>query len=196
MNEASKYGMELEKIFEEAYNLMAEARRVPFTDRLMIDESDLSSILDDLREAIPKEVKIANEILEEQKRIVNKAYADAESIINNAKTQAENIVGSARAEADRMVQEQSVVQEANALAEELKLNAMNYQKQVQDEADDYALRVKNDSLQYSDEMLAYISKTLSSALDACSKNRSNIASELRVLGNPIPELPNSEDEEE
>lgn len=196
MSDANKYGMELERIFEEAYNLMAEAKRVPFTDRLMIDESDLSGILDDLREAIPKEVKIANDILEEQKKIVNKAYADAENIISNAKTQAENIVGSARAEAERMVQEQEIVREANAVAEEVKASALHYQEQIQGEADEYALRIKKDALEYSEEMLAYISETLNSALKGCSDNRNSINSEMRNLTSPRDYFNASSDEEE
>ena len=184
MSEASKYGMELERIFEEAYNLMADAKRVPFTDRLMIDESDLSSILDDLREAIPKEVKIAESILEEQKKIVDKAYADAENIISNAKDQADSIVNTAKNQAERMVSEQEIVKEANAVAEEVKANAEAYQKQVQDEADAYALHIKKDSLEYSEEMLAYISNTLNSALEGCQNNRSSIATEMRNLTTP------------
>lgn len=195
MSDANKYGMELEKIFEEAYNLMAEARRLPFTDKLMIDESDLSSILDDLREAIPKEVKIAEGILEEQKKIVNKAYADAENIINNAKSQAENIVGSARAEAERMVQEQEIVKEANIYAENIKNEALGYQKRVQGEADEYAMHIKSESLQYSEEMLAYISTTLTSALEGCNNNRNSIASEMRNLTNRSDFFPQNTEEE-
>lgn len=189
MSDANKYGMELEKIFEEAYNLMAEAKRFPFTDKLMIDESDLSSILDDLREAIPKEVKIATEILEEQKKIVNKAYADAETIITNAKNQAEGIVSAARAEAERMVQEQEIVRAAQAEAEEIKTNAARYQEQIQGEADEYSLRVKKDALQYSDEMLAYISNTLKSALEGCDENRTNIGNEMRNINTPRFDVP-------
>ena len=52
------------------------------------------------------------------------------------------------------------------------------------EADEYALHVKKDSLQYSDEMLAYISSTLSSALEGCNNNRSSIASEMRNITSP------------
>jgi len=196
MSDANKYGMELERIFEEAYNLMAEARRVPFTDRLMIDESDLSSILDDLRDAIPKEVKIANDILEEQKKIVNKAYADAENIINNAKAQADGIVNSARAEAERLIQEQEIVQQANHVAEEVKASALEYQKQVQSEADEYSLHVKKDALEYSDEMLAFISNTLSSALEGCNNNRNSISSEMRNLAAPKSYFEQTEEAEE
>lgn len=195
MSEANKYGMELERIFEEAYNLMAEAKRVPFTDKLMIDESDLSSILDDLREAIPKEVKIANDILEEQKKIVNKAYADAENIIQNAKSQAESIVSSAKDEAERMVQEQEIVREANNVADEVKANALRYQEQIHAEADDYALHVKRDALEYSEEMLAYIGDTLNSALKGLNDNRSSIGAEMRNLATPSSYYENKNEEE-
>ena len=80
MIERSNTNVALEKLFEEVYNMMAEAKRVPFTERIMLDESDLANALDDLKDAIPREIKSANQVLEEQKNIVNKAYADADRI--------------------------------------------------------------------------------------------------------------------
>ena len=47
----------LDRIFDEMYNLISEANRIPLTDKIIIEESDLAGILDDLKEAIPKEVK-------------------------------------------------------------------------------------------------------------------------------------------
>ena len=57
----------LDRIFDEMYNLISEANRIPLTDKIIIEESDLAGILDDLKEAIPKEVKSATRLLEEQK---------------------------------------------------------------------------------------------------------------------------------
>ena len=84
MIERSNTNVALEKLFEEVYNMMAEAKRVPFTERIMLDESDLANALDDLKDAIPREIKSANQVLEEQKNIVNKAYADADRIVQEA----------------------------------------------------------------------------------------------------------------
>ena len=52
----------LDRIFDEMYNLISEANRIPLTDKIIIEESDLAGILDDLKEAIPKEVKSATSL--------------------------------------------------------------------------------------------------------------------------------------
>ena len=54
-------------------DLVSNARRVPLMDKIMLDENDLLNIIDDLKEAIPREIKSANQVLEEQKNIVDKA---------------------------------------------------------------------------------------------------------------------------
>ena len=43
----------LDRIFDEMYNLISEANRIPLTDKIIIEESDLAGILEDLKEAIP-----------------------------------------------------------------------------------------------------------------------------------------------
>ena len=49
----------LDRIFDEMYNLISAASRIPLTDKIIVEESDLAEILDDLKEAIPREVKSA-----------------------------------------------------------------------------------------------------------------------------------------
>ena len=82
----------LDRIFDEMYNLISAASRIPLTDKIIVEESDLAEILDDLKEAIPREVKSAAKLLEEQKAIINKAHEDADNIVVQAKTEAERIV--------------------------------------------------------------------------------------------------------
>lgn len=200
----------LETLFEEFFNMMAEAKHVPFSDKLLLDEGDLSNIVEDLKEAIPREVSNASKVLEEQKNIINSAYADAERIGQEARTSAEHIVGAAQAEADALVQQEAIVQQANAVAEEIKANALHYQEELQAEAqqyqaevraeaDAYALRVKQDALQYAQEMLVYLSGNLQSALQGLSENRISVESELYHLQNgdaqaEEAELPEEEQE--
>ena len=42
----------LDRIFDEMYNLISAASRIPLTDKIIVEESDLAEILDDLKEAI------------------------------------------------------------------------------------------------------------------------------------------------
>lgn len=192
MIERSNTNVALEKLFEEVYDMMANAKRVPFTERIMIDESDLANALDDLKDAIPREIKSANQILEEQKNIVNKAYADAERIVQEAKAEAERVLNVAQAEAEAKVQQEEVVKQANAVAQEVKSETQQYEtetkaaadayaEQVKGEADEYAVMVKQDALQYADEMLAFISDNLQSAVRSITENRENINEEMSKI---------------
>lgn len=196
MIERSNTNVALEKLFEEVYDMMANAKRVPFTERIMLDESDLANALDDLKEAIPREIKSANQILEEQKNIVNKAYADADRIVQEAKAEAERILNVAQAEADAKVRQEEVVKQANSVAEEVKNTTLQYEaetkaaadayaEQAKREADEYAVMMKQDALQYADEMLAFIDQTLQSAVHSIAGNRENISNEMsKVLSGP------------
>ena len=112
MIERNKTNVALDGLFEQFLNLISEARRVPLVDKIMVDENDLLNIIDDLKEAIPREIKSANQVLEEQKNIVNKAYADADRIVQQAKDEAERIVSVAQAEADAKVQQEEIVKQA------------------------------------------------------------------------------------
>ena len=135
----------LDRIFDEMYNLISAASRIPLTDKIIVEESDLAEILDDLKEAIPREVKSAAKLLEEQKAIINKAHEDADNIVVQAKTEAERIVEIAKAEAERLVRQEEVVQQAQAFAEDIKKYgpcAMNREVKGRKQTL-YAERVKN-----------------------------------------------------
>lgn len=174
----------LDRIFDEMYNLISAASRIPLTDKIIVEESDLAEILDDLKEAIPREVKSAAKLLEEQKAIINKAHEDADNIVVQAKTEAERIVEIAKAEAERLVRQEEVVQQAQAFAEGIKNTALRHEQEVKEEADAYAERVKMDVLQYADDMLAYLSGNLQSALQGLNDNRNSVNDERRKLAAP------------
>lgn len=181
MIERNNTSVTLDRIFEDIYNLVTEANRIPLTDKVIIEANDLADALDELKAAIPKEVRNASQVLEEQKSIVNKAYEEADRIVQQAKSEAERIVGVANAEADRILQDEEIVKQANAVAEDIKANALRYQEEVKREADEYALHVKQDSLQYADDMLAYLGNNLQSALQGLTDNRGSILAELNNL---------------
>lgn len=194
MIERSNSNMALEKIFDELFNLINDATRFPLTEKIVLNESDLAGILDDLRDAIPNEIKTATDILEKQKSIINKAYSDADNIVQNAKNESERILSSAKAEADRMIQQEEVVRQANSYAEEIKAEAVRYAEDTKADAESYALQVKKDSLQYADDMLAYIGNTLSSAMKGLDDNRESISSAQQALF--MPQAPEYSEEEE
>ena len=82
------------------------------------------------------------------------------------------------------MQQEEIVKQANAAAEDIKANALRYQEETKTAADDYALQVKQDSLQYAEDMLAYLSGNLSSALKGLEENKLNVENEMQNLKLP------------
>lgn len=188
MIERNKTNVALDGLFDEFLDLVSNARRVPLMDKIMLDENDLLNIIDDLKEAIPREIKSANQVLEEQKNIVDKAYADADRIVQQAKEEAERIVSVAQAEADAKVQQEEIVKQANAVAEDVKANALRYQEETKLAADEYALQVKQSSLKYADDMLEFLSGNLTSALGGLKENIQSVKEEMNNIQHPqVPE---------
>ncbi len=181
MIERNNTNVALDALFEEAYSILQNANRIPLYGKLMIDEEELGGVLEDLKEAIPKEIKSATQVLEEQKNIINKAYSDADRIVSQARDEAERIVGAAKAQADAMIQQEEIVKQANAEAQELKAAADEYARGTRSEAEEYAYRIKNDSLQYADDMLDYLSNQMQEAVQAMAQNRSSINDEMHNL---------------
>ena len=103
-----------------------------------------------------------------------------------------------QSEYDAYVQQEEIGYHANAAAEDIKANALRYQEETKTAADDYALQVKQDSLQYAEDMLAYLSGNLSSALKGLEENKVNVENEMQNLKLPVvaEEAPEQETPEE
>ena len=175
----------LDQIFDDLYNLISEANRIPLTDKIIVEESDLSAILDDLKEAIPKEVKRASEVLPESQKIMSSAKEEAAATVEKANLEAEHIITAAKEEADRLVRQEEIVRQAEMLSKDIKTSAQRYEDEVKQGADQYADQVKTDSLQYADDMLGYLGNSLQSALRAIEDNRNSVNEERKGLAELI-----------
>ena len=196
MIERNNTSVTLDRIFEDIYNLVTEANRIPLTDKVIIEANDLADALDELKAAIPKEVRNASQVLEEQKSIVNKAYEDADRIVEQAKAEAERIVAIAEAEAERMIKQEEIVKEASAIAEEIKANALRYQEEVKAEAEDFANVTKLEALQYVDNMLEVFETRFSEDLKTLATNRDSVLFEIQKLNTVGKKAVAQVDEEE
>ena len=196
MIERNNTSVTLDRIFEDIYTLVTEANRIPLTDKVIIEANDLADALDELKAAIPKEVRNASQVLEEQKTIVNKAYEDSDRIIEQAKAEAERIVAIAEAEAERMIKQEEIVKEASAIAEEIKANALRYQEEVKAEAEDFANVTKLEALQYVDNMLEFFETRFSEDLKTLATNRDSVLFEIQKLNTVGKKAVAQVDEEE
>ena len=71
---------------------VAEGRRVLLSNRIMVEEGEFMTILDQLRDSIPVEVKQARRVLQERQKIIVDAQTEATKIITMAKERSEYLV--------------------------------------------------------------------------------------------------------
>ena len=97
-------------------NLVAGASHLPLTGKALIDEDELSALIDELRNALPQELDRAEQIIR-----------DRESMIQSAQQQAEKIIKDAQRQAERLVDENDIVLKArkNAQRRQLPLKPIN-----------------------------------------------------------------------
>ncbi len=75
-------------LIEQLERLISSGRNMPLTSNVIIDQARALDLLDQLRVAVPEEVRQAKRINEETERIVERAQEEAERILARAQEQA------------------------------------------------------------------------------------------------------------
>jgi len=109
-------------------NLIAGSRRMPLVNQIIIKESDILNIVDQLRTTIPDEIKQARRIIQDKERILAQAQADANALLARA-----------RDESEQAVNREGLLKAAQARSQELLRQTEVETEQLKNEADNYVV---------------------------------------------------------
>jgi vacuolar-type H+-ATPase subunit H len=109
--------------------LVGVGRRMPFSTRVMVEEEEFLGLLDQIRAAVPREIRHAQRVVEERAEIITSAQHEAAKILDHARTQAEYIIS-----------DQGVMNEARQRGEEYLRQVEMEQRRSIGQIDDYALQ--------------------------------------------------------
>ncbi len=129
--------MDILHLIDRLEELFNESRALPFTHNVIVDEDRMLDIIDQMRIAIPEEVKKAQQLLNQSERIV----AQAEEKANR-------LTSIAQEKADEMIAKDIVTQEATRRAEQVLSQARADAEATRADADNYVIetliRVENE----------------------------------------------------
>ncbi len=108
-------------------NLITSSQRMPMTNRVLVREQEFLQLIDQMRMAVPEEIKQARRVYQERDRTLAQAQAEASRII-----------AAAREEAARLINDDKTVQAATELAAKIEREAEERARQLRDGADAYA----------------------------------------------------------
>ena len=109
--------------------LVGVSRRMPFGNRVIIEEDEFLGLVDQIRAAVPREIRQAQRVVEERSDIITSAQQEAAKILDHARTQAEYIIS-----------EQGVMNEARQRGEEYLRQVEMEQRRSIGQIDEYALQ--------------------------------------------------------
>ena len=111
-------------------NLIASGKKLPLTSNVVLDQAAALGLIDELRVAIPEEIRAAKRINSEGERIIEKAQEEAESIVARAQEQAAFLIeerGLTQAAED---EGRRILDRANAEADGIRHGADEYAASV------------------------------------------------------------------
>ncbi|MGH2738993.1 MAG: hypothetical protein ACRDH6_00695 [Actinomycetota bacterium] len=118
--------MDIASRIRQLEELIAEAKSVPLSSSVMVNREELVGLIEEIRQALPEEIKQARWVVRDREELLAKARRDAEAVLERART-----------EQARLISHQEVVRRATEEADRLFREAQEQAKQIKGEADDY-----------------------------------------------------------
>lgn len=156
--------MNVNSLLDKLENIIAGAWRIPMTKgKCAVSAQEIQNLIDDIRLALPKEIKQAKIIVE-----------DRNNILNDARQEAKNIIGSAQKQARYIISETHIVKQSKRTATKMLLEAKHK---------------TNDMRQNTNEYVESLIDNLEKALQLTLKNfRTTVRETKQVIKKSKPKL--------
>jgi len=144
--------MEIFTLLETIEEMLEDSKKLPFTNKAIVDKEQVLDIIKEIRLKLPEELKQAKVIKEEHDRIISKANEEAEEIVKEA----ENRIIS-------MIDEHEITKKA-----------YEQKNKIIENANDMAREISNGTKAYADSILESVQVTLEDALKVIENNRKEV----------------------
>lgn len=120
--------MDILHLVDRLEELLNASRALPLTHNVIVDEDRMLDIIDQMRVAIPEEVKKAQQLTAQRDRIMAQAQEEASRTL-----------AIAREKSDQLLERDAIVQAAQARADQVIANARTEAEKIRHEADSYVV---------------------------------------------------------
>ena len=113
-------------LLDDLEEILANASKVPFSEKAIVDSDEIRSIVDDIRLSMPKDIQQAKWVKDEQDRILNEARGQYDKVIIAAKKQAEYLVENDIIKKEAEKRADALISEAENHSRYIKLRSYEY----------------------------------------------------------------------
>ncbi|WP_278971315.1 hypothetical protein [Mobiluncus mulieris] len=119
LNAEDYKGSELMDVLAEIEALISQARSLPMSSFVLVNKAQALSLLDSAREAMPADIRMANQIVAGANAVIERAQEEANEILAKAQSKSEQIQADAHARADELINKERIVVMAQDRAEQV-----------------------------------------------------------------------------
>jgi vacuolar-type H+-ATPase subunit H len=137
--------MDILHLVDRLEELFNESRPIWLTHSVIVDEDRMLDLIDQMRVAVPEEIKKAQQIITQRDRI-----------LAQAKEEANRTIALAREKAEKQLEDNEIIEAAKDRADEIVEQAHNDAIDAQHEADKYIMETLTGLELHLDRMLAQV----------------------------------------
>ena len=141
--------MDILLLIDRLEELFNDAKAVPFTHNVIVDEDRMLELIDQMRISIPEEVKKAQQVVAQRDRVMAQAQEEANRTLDIA-----------RQKADQFIQKDTIIQEAQRRAEQILAQARADAEATRIDADNYVV----DNLMQLQDQLARLTNQVNNGV--------------------------------
>ena len=131
---------------------VSKARKVPFSEQVMLDRDEMLFLIKMIRDGLPEEIRQARWLLQKNRQLIAEARKEAENIMREGEQQMA-----------KMIDEHEVT-----------LQAQNEAHRILDEASSQSRQIHQEAMEYARNLLAEIEDQLTEMLVYIQKNKKGI----------------------
>jgi cell division septum initiation protein DivIVA len=141
--------MDILQLIDRLEELFNTAKAVPFTHNVVVDEDRMLELIDQMRIAIPDEVKKAQQVMAQRDRVMAQAQEEANRTLQLSRDKSE-----------QMIERDVIVQEAQRRAEQILAQARTEAETVRVDTDTYVV----DTLMQLQDQIAKMSNQVANGI--------------------------------
>jgi cell division septum initiation protein DivIVA len=157
--------MDILQLIDRLEELFNAAKAVPFTHNVVVDEDRMLELIDQMRIAIPEEVKKAQQVMAQRDRVMAQAQEEANRTLQLS-----------RDKADQLVQKDMIMQEAQRRADQIISQARAEAESTRVDADNYVV----DTLMQLQDQISKLSGQVSNGIRMVQEDQMRKASSTGV----------------
>lgn len=117
---------QVESVLREIRDLIAQARPMPLSTSVMIQQAEVLDLIDEAAERLPEELRTAKWLLKQREEFLARTRREADEILTEARTRADEMVQQTELVKAAEARARSVIDAADAEARRLKLEAEDF----------------------------------------------------------------------